>query len=181
MLDGDTMRALASFALGAFVLVASSAGCGWKIIDFGDAPLIDFGKDCMTDADCADYEPFLALFNDKTCNPPYCDENKRCNTRPLDRSLPDDVDGDCHRPACVKGQRLSRVDDLDAPSLGECVVPACQGGVNASYDRPDRTPCAAGLCQNGQCVAGPRDGGTDAEAADAADDATTDGEAPDGG
>src|SRR4051794_32485785 len=121
------MRSILVFSSLVAVTGMLSTACNPDFL-FGDDDwgiVIDFGRDCATDADCAGYTPPFAIFVDTTCNPGLC-EDKRCTTRELKGSVFDTEKGDCHRLTCEDGWSRSEDDYSDVPQdAKECTVGHC--------------------------------------------------------
>lgn len=159
------MRLLRFFFVAGLTIVPCAA------CHFGfDEPLIDFGRDCATSADCADYEPPFALFYSRACNETFCNAG-RCDTRPRDGRTTDTVAGDCLRPVCRNGTQTMVADDTDTPTASECLEALCSGGWSTTRNASDGTRCSRGECRSGACVAVTPDAGGDAsaDASDASD------------
>jgi hypothetical protein len=153
-------------AVSAAAITVSSSAC----LDFGDKPMLDFGRDCAVDSDCADYAPAFDVFFDRACNVGSC-EDRRCTTRARTGYLPDERRGDCYRTKCTvdsqgAGQSKPEADDSDTPEEEkECWVGACSDGMSMHVFAAEGTACSTGVCHAGNCVpasdAGESDAGTD--------------------
>lgn len=159
-----------------FLFIAGLTFAPCAACHFGfDGPLLDFGRDCATSADCADYEPPFALFYSRACNETFCDAG-RCDARPREGRIADDNPGDCLRPVCRNGSRTLVADDTDSPTRAECSESSCSGGWSTTRLASDGTQCSWGQCLRGACVAVTPDAGGDASdgASDDASDAGAD-------